>query len=190
MKKFINLNNLTPLNKTVSENILTALTYWLISHINYLLFSTIGLVPMPIWPAAALAIVLSFYKGLKIAPGIALGSILANHLSLGAGLLFSSCIAVMNTIGPAAGAYIMKRKVTRYFRIKSIFDLAVCFSAAIILTPFMTALGGIGSKWMLGLLPLSEVPAAFGKWSWRIRWQHCFSASQCLPGLAGGTNRK
>ena len=147
------------------ENVCVGMAYWGISHLNYLLFSGIGVLPMPIWPAAALAIVTAFYRGWRIAPGIAAGTILANHYSLGGSWGYAVAISVMNAIGPLAGAALARRRVSLDLEIRGLGDIAFCFAAMVVLTPMLTATGGIGSKWLLGLMPGSAVPAAWLKWA-------------------------
>ncbi len=153
-----------PYLKNIWENILIALTYWGVSHVNFMIFKAAGVLPMPIWPAAALALVTAFYRNWAAAPGIAAGTILANHFSLSAPLQLAVCIAVMNTLGPLAGASLMRRRVTRDLSIRSFTDVLFCFLAGIIAVPVLTASGGIGSRWMLDLIPDHEVMTAWLKW--------------------------
>ena len=152
-------------NRLLLENAVTALAYWGVSHINYLLFKHVGVLPMPIWPAAALAFVVAFYRGWSIAPGIALGTVLANHFSLHSSWSYACLIAVMNTLGPLAGAAIMRKRVAREILIRTLADVLVCCFAALILAPALTALGGIGFKWLLGLIQSGEVATAYIKWA-------------------------
>ncbi|HNX90871.1 MAG TPA: MASE1 domain-containing protein [Candidatus Omnitrophota bacterium] len=155
----------TVITKGVAENLAVALAYWLISHLNWLIFKNVGVLPMPIWPAAALAVVVAFYRGWQIAPGIAIGTILANYYSLGAPWGYAVCIAIMNTAGPIIGAGMMRWRVSAKINIRSFGDVMFCFLAIIILVPVLTATGGIGFKWLLGLIPANEVVSAWLKWA-------------------------
>jgi PAS domain S-box-containing protein len=149
----------------VAENIIVAMAYWGLSHINVILFSHLGLFPMPIWPAAALALVVAFFRGLTIAPGIALGVVLADHFSLGIGWSYSLSIAIMNTLGPIAGAALMRNRISLQLKISDAQDLWFCFFSALILVPVLAASGGIGFKWLLGMIPAEAVPVALLKWA-------------------------
>ncbi len=151
--------------RIVVENLVVALAYWGVSQANFIIFSNAGVLPMPIWPAAALAFVVAFYRGWRVAPGIVVGTVLANHFSLGAPWVFACSIAVMNTFGPLIGANLMRRRVSRELTIGGAGDLAICFLLAVILTPMLTATGGVGFKWLLGLMPGSAVPIAWLKWA-------------------------
>lgn len=147
------------------ENILIALGYWGISYLNFILFKGLGFLPMPIWPAAALALLVSFYKGIKVAPGIAVGAILANHFALGSSWTFALCISIMNTLSPELIAYLLRKRLAVHFILYSFKNLCYCFFLAIVLAPILTAIGGIGSKYLLGLMPLSDFIISFYKWS-------------------------
>ncbi|MFT5701086.1 MAG: PAS domain S-box-containing protein [Desulforhopalus sp.] len=153
------------LSRSFAENLGVALLYWAMTHINFLWFSNVGLAPMPLWPGAALAIVVLFYRGLRIAPGIFLGVVLADHYTIGLGWFFASYLAVVNTLGPLAGALLMKRRITEELNISGFKDVLFCFFAALFVAPMISAIGGIGYKWFLGAIPTFAVPAALVKWS-------------------------
>lgn len=36
-------------------NLIVLATYWGVSHVNWLVFKNVGVLPMPIWPAAGMA---------------------------------------------------------------------------------------------------------------------------------------
>lgn len=157
-------NSMHP-GRMIIENIVVLLLYWAISHLNFIVFKSLGVLPMPIWPAAAVAIVAAFYRGWKVAPGIAIGSVLANHISLGGSLQFALLIAILNTVGPILGAYIARKKVGEELQFSSFSDSLIFMVAIIIITPALTATGGIGSKWLLGLLPIEKVPVSWLRWA-------------------------
>lgn len=147
------------------ENLAVAMGYIGLAYCAFVVFHRLGVMPMPVWPSAALAIVAAVYRGWHIAPGLAVGTILANYLILGASFPYSLCIAVMNTLGPLAGGYLLRNRVTTRLSIKGAGDLLVCFFAVLFLPPVLTATGGIGFKWMLGLLPANELVAGWLKWA-------------------------
>ncbi len=148
------------------ENLVVLASYWGVSHLNWVVFKSVGVLPMPIWPAAAVALVAAIMCGWRIFPGIAFGTILANHVSLGAPLGYACCIAVMNTLGPVLAATVIRRKLwSAGWPAWNRADITVVFLAAIVLAPVLTAIGGTGSKWLLGLLPYADVPQAFLRWA-------------------------
>lgn len=147
------------------ENLAVCTLYWLVSHLNWLIFSSVGVLPMPIWPAAAISIIAALYRGWAIAPGIAVGTILANHFSLGAPWGFSFCISVMNTIGPIVGALLIRKKNGGDIQLRTAGNMLFGFWVALFFVPVLSALGGIGSKFMLGMLPESKVAISIVRWS-------------------------
>lgn len=158
-------NSSDALGRWCLENLATALAYWGLAHLSFVLFRHMGVLPMPVWPAAAVALVVAFFRGWKIAPGIALGTILANHYSLGGSWAYAACIALMNTLGPLFGAWLMRRQVTSRVVIKGSVDLLICFAAAVLLTPMLTAAGGVGFKWLFGLIQADAVAVGWLKWT-------------------------
>ncbi len=144
-------------------NGMVALAYWAVSHLNWLFFRHVGILPMPIWPAAAVAIIAGLYWGWRIAPALAVGTLLANHFSLGASWACSAGIAVMNTAGPllAVSWANMKRNVETENVSVRLFKLVV---ASLFLAPALTATGGIGAQWLLGVIPLETVGPKWLRW--------------------------
>jgi integral membrane sensor domain MASE1 len=147
------------------ENTAVALAYWGLAHLTFTVFQHMGILPMPIWPSAAVAIVVAFYRGWRIGPGIAAGTLLANHYSLGGPWAYAACIALMNTVGPLVGAWIMRRRVTERVAVRGFVDLLICFVAAILLAPMLTAVGGVGFKWLFGLAPAAGITVIWLKWT-------------------------
>lgn len=119
---------------------------------------------MPVWPAAGIALVAAFYFDAWAAPGIAVGTFAANFFSLGASLPFASLIMVMNTAGPILGAWIIRNRLSNEFKVRKFGDLLVVSASALLLVPFLTALGGIGFKSVLGMVPSSDFLNQFFKW--------------------------
>jgi PAS domain S-box-containing protein len=154
-------------------NGLVALFYWGVSHLNWLFFHHVGILPMPIWPAAAVALIAALYWGWGIAPALAVGTLLANHYSLGATWTYAACVAVMNTAGPLMAVWLVKRKrvVPKGNIPIFLFEL---IAAGLFLAPALTASGGIGSQWLLGMIRWEDVAA---KW---IRWFMAHSVGALL----------
>ncbi len=151
--------------RLILENLAAALSYWGISHLNWMVFSGVGVLPMPLWPAAALALVVALHRGWRIAPGVAAGVVLANHFSLGAPWSLALCISVMNTIGPVWGAILIKKRITDDLVVNNTNDFVLALLIGVGLVPLLTALGGIGSKFALGMQPSHALPFALGRWA-------------------------
>ncbi len=149
----------------ILQNIILALIYWGLSYTNYLLLKEIGLLPMPIWPAAGIAFAAAYYYGLKITPGLALGAFLANYLTLGSSWEFALGISVMNSLAPQLTAWMMHRIIEVQKPLKTYYIVLLCFCLALIITPLLTALGGIGTKYLLGLVDAANFAPDFFKWT-------------------------
>lgn len=152
-------------NRLALENAAIALGYALLALLSFMLFRRLGVLPMPIWPSAALAIVVAVYRGWRAAPGLALGSVLANGCVLGSTFSFALGIAVMNTLGPLAGGWIVRRLATTRLIIKGPGALLYCFIAIVLLPPMLTATGGIGCKWLLGMITADTLVVGWLKWA-------------------------
>jgi PAS domain S-box-containing protein len=171
------------------ENVLVAFAYWGISWVNFLVFHHIGFSPSPIWPAAALSLVAAFLRGWRIAPGIAIGALSANHFALGGSWAFASCIAITNTIGPLVGATLIHIYGSRQLRFKRLKDGIICFSAALFVPPIITALGGAGTALMLHLASAATVHWIFLKWATAHMLGIFFFATPVFVYLHGQANR-
>ena len=152
-------------NRLALENAAIALGYALLASLTFMLFRRLGVLPMPIWPSAALAIVVAVYRGWRAAPGLALGTVMANFCVLGSTLSFALGIAVMNTLGPLAGGWMVRRLVTTGLIIRGPGTLLCCFIAIVLLPPVLTATGGIGCKWFLGMIAADTLVVGWMKWA-------------------------
>lgn len=152
-------------NRLALENAAIALGYALLSLLTFILFRRLGVLPMPIWPSAALAIVVAVYRGWRAAPGLALGTVMANFCVLGSPFVFALGIAVMNTVGPLVGGWIVRRLATTRLIIRGPAELLCCFIAIVLLPPLLTATGGIGCKWFLGMITADELVISWMKWA-------------------------
>ena len=146
------------------ENLLIACGYWLVSQAVVWFFADFGMLPASLWPAAAVALVAALIKGKKAAPGIYLGSILANAVSLGAPWFSAALIGIMNTIGPLAAAHIIQKRTDRPFLFTTTSGLAVFLLAGVLLHSVLTASGGMAALLLSGELALAGAPFAWLRW--------------------------
>lgn len=154
------------LHRFVLTNLLVLVVSWAISHLNWMVFSGLGVQPMPFWPASGVALVAGIRWGWSIAPGVATSTVLADHYSLGGPWEFAVCIAVMDTIGPLLAAGIIRRRVSgKSWLTWNRGDVTVVFMAGVILASVLSAIGGIGSKWLLGMTPGSGLLQGFLRWT-------------------------
>lgn len=119
---------------------------------------------MPIWPAAGLAVACCYKFGAATIPGLWLGTFLANSLVLGSSWLLAAMIGILNSLAP-----FLTVRITRYISKKdSPFETISSYIAFIFFTvllhPVLTAIGGIGSQYILGLVDGSKFYGAWLGW--------------------------
>jgi len=150
--------------KIILQNLFVFILYWGVAHLNWIVFSSLGVLPMPIWTSAAVALVAAYYWGWRIILGIALGSFFANYISLKGSVELSFMICIMNSIAPVWGGIILKNKLSIPIKIKNFNDILFVFLVALVIVPALTALGGIGSKYILGLTKSNLFVIEFLRW--------------------------
>ena len=159
-------------------NELIALVYWAVSYVNWLFFHLVGILPMPVWPSAAVALIAGLYWGWPIAPALAVGTILANHYLLGATWTYAACVAVMNTLGPLIAVWLVKRK-TSAVSVTIPIRLLWLIAGGLLLAPALTASGGIGSQWLLGMIRWEDVSGKCFAGFWHIPSEPFYLFLQC-----------
>ncbi len=147
---------LPPFFRITLENVLAALAYWGLGLLLMRFFAKHGLFPSPIWPSAAIALVVSLFRGGLVGPGIFSGSLLINHLSMGASLPLALSISCFNTLGPWLGAAMIVRVLGGAVRFGHLRDVAVFSVFGVLLHSLITGLGGAISMWLLGDAPLER----------------------------------
>ena len=72
-------------------------------------FAVYGLFPAPIWLPASVAVVAAMLGGVRLAPGIFVGSFVVNFLVFSASFPAATLISLGNALGPIAGAALLAR---------------------------------------------------------------------------------
>ncbi len=150
--------------QTVWLNVFVALMYWGVSHVIWTFFREFGMLPAPIWPAAALALCMALSFGTRVAVGIYLGAVLANGLSLQAPLLTALEIAVTNTLAPLLAAYLIRRYVSFMPPFKTLQDIFIFALFGVVIHAAITATGGVTALLLEGRLSLEAAPFAWMRW--------------------------
>lgn len=116
-----------------------------------------------IWPPTGIALAALLLRGWGAWPGIFLGAFASNALSQEA-LYTAAGIALGNTAGPLAGAYLLRRFVgidADLSRLRDVLGLAF-LGAALAMT--ITASNGVAHLALGGLVPWSAYPAVWWVW--------------------------
>lgn len=146
-------------------SIMLASLYWLISHLCWLSFNRVGVLPMPVWPASGLEFVAGLLFSWKAVPGLAIGSFLANYFSLSGDFVHVLIVSLGNSIGPVFAANLLRQQTgLKPLDSWSHKDFSLLFVTSVLVAPFITSLTGIGSKKILGLVTMADVPYEFLKW--------------------------
>jgi len=92
-----------------AANIATSIAYFALGFVVSRFFAAYGLFPAPIWLPAGLATVAAMAGGIRMLPGIFLGSFLANALLFAPPLHVTSIISLSNALGPVTGALLLRK---------------------------------------------------------------------------------
>ncbi len=156
--------NYKKINDFIKAFLFSMFLYWGISYLNFILYKAGGVYPMPIWPGAGIAVYLAYRYGWKAIPGIYTATVMVNIVSFEAPLYYACTIGIMNSLAPTTAVFFI-RKITKtdnpFDDMKSYIIFAVF---AIIIHPFFTAVGGIGSRLFFGLINYSDFYTDFSGW--------------------------
>jgi len=149
---------------SLAGTLLVSLSYWVISLGSWMLFGHMGVLPMPVWPAAGLAVALVYRYGIRTVPGLIMGAFLANAFTLGTPWPLATIIAVMNGLGPLVavnGAKIFSKREQPF---REMHDTVVFILWVVLIHAALTATGGASGRVLLGLLPVSEYFVTWMHW--------------------------
>jgi signal transduction histidine kinase len=126
----------------LAANAATALLYVALGGVVSSFFSAYGVFPAPIWLPASIAIVAAMIGGVRMFPGIFLGSLLANSLLFTDPWYATLIISITNAGGPVLGALALRR-LRPVDGIFTTFAGVIAFLFSMIfLAPAITAAGG------------------------------------------------
>jgi signal transduction histidine kinase len=93
----------------LTANLITAIAYFALGLVVSRFFAAYGLFPAPIWLPAGVATVAAMVGGLRLFPGIFLGSFLTNAILFAPPLHVTTIISITNALGPVTGALLLRR---------------------------------------------------------------------------------
>ncbi len=126
----------------VTVNLATAAAYFVLGLIVSRFFAAYGMFPAPIWLPAAIATVAAMAAGLRVLPGIFLGSFLTNHLLFAPALYVTTIISTTNALGPVAGALVLRRVRPARGLFTSFVGVIAFLICTTFLSPAISAAGG------------------------------------------------
>ncbi len=155
-------------------NILAAIAYAVLGLAVSQFFAAYSLFPAPIWLPASVAVVAALAGGLRYAPGLFVGSMIANFLIFQAPFHEAAIISLGNSLGPVLGAYLTRRFQPADGLFERFSGVVVFVACNILIHPALTASTGAFAialaNWMAG----EPLPAAAIYSIW-IAWWLCDS---------------
>ncbi len=123
-------------------NLGVAAVYFLLGLIVSRFFAAYGLFPAPIWLPAGIATVSAMAGGVRILPGIFLGSLLTNALLFAPPLHVTTIISFTNALGPVTGALVLRRVRPARGLFNSFVGVIAFIVCTTFLSPAISAAGG------------------------------------------------
>lgn len=139
-----------------------ALLYF-VAAVGGLQFAVIGSSVTLVWPPSGIALVVVLVFGYRMAPGIALGALLANAW-MGLPMLLAGGISIGNTLEAVMGAWLL----TRFARLRRELDrhrdvFALIVLAAMVSTA-LSAVVGVGTLTLGGVVPFENFDSVWVIW--------------------------
>ncbi|MEX3950801.1 MASE1 domain-containing protein [Paraburkholderia sp. EG287B] len=116
-----------------------------------------------VWPSSGIALVALLALGIEVAPGIAVGSFLAN-VSGGVPAAVAAAIGIGSMAGPLTAALLLNRATRFQITLARINDVLAFIALAAVTSTAVSALVGTTALLGGGLVPAAGYPAAFLKW--------------------------
>lgn len=137
---------------------------YFVAAIAGLQFAVVGSTVTLVWPPSGIALVVILALGYRMAPGVALGALLANAW-MGLPIPVAGGIALGNTLEAVMGAWLLTGfgcRPSQFFRHRDVFALIVL--AAMVSTA-LSAMVGVGSLTLGGIVPFESYATV-----WMIWW--------------------
>ncbi|MEX3958366.1 MASE1 domain-containing protein [Trinickia sp. EG282A] len=128
-----------------------------------LAYAVVGGAISLVWPSSGIALVALFALGVAAAPGIAIGSFLAN-VSVGVPVPVAAVIGVGSMVGTLTAAISLKRLARFRISLDRISDVLAFVGLAAVLSTAISALIGATALLHVGLVQVDAYGAAFLKW--------------------------
>ena len=141
---------------------LVALAYYAGAKVG-LAYAIVGGAVSLVWPSSGIALVALLALGFEVAPGIVIGSFLAN-VSVGVPLPVAAVISAGGTVAALTAAMLLNHVARFQVTLDRIKDVLALIVLAAVLSTAVSALIGTTALFGGGLVPVAEYGAAFLKW--------------------------
>lgn len=152
------------LGRLTLANLATALLYCSLGYAVSRFFAQYGMFPSPIWLPSSIAVVAAMVGGLRMFPGIFIGSLITNYMLFHPPLWEAAAISLGNALGPIAGAaalHQMRPAPGVFNRFRGVVAFIAC---NILLHPALTATGGTLTLFLAEGLDLAAASAIWVGW--------------------------
>jgi two-component system, NarL family, sensor histidine kinase FusK len=116
-----------------------------------------------VWPSSGIALVALLALGMAVAPGIAIGSFLAN-VSGGVPVAVAAMIGIGSMVAPMTATLVLSRATRFQITLGRINEVLAFIALAAVMSTAISALVGTTALLGGGLVPVSGYAAAFLKW--------------------------
>jgi two-component system cell cycle sensor histidine kinase PleC len=123
-------------------NLIALVSYFALGLIVNRFFAAYGVFPAPIWLPAGAAMVLAMIGGLRVLPGLFLGSFLTNMMLFDAPWGEAAIISATNALGPVLGALLLRRLRPANGLFTSFVGVIAFLGCTTFLSPAVSATGG------------------------------------------------
>ncbi|MPW19379.1 sensor histidine kinase [Paraburkholderia sp. CNPSo 3157] len=141
---------------------IVALAYYAGARIG-LAYAVVGGAISLVWPSSGIALVALLALGFRVAPGIAIGSFLAN-VSGGVPVAVAAMIGTGSMVGALTAAIVLSRATRFQITLDRINDVLAFIGVAAVMSTAVSALVGTTALLGGGLVPVTQYVAAFLKW--------------------------
>ena len=146
-------------------NAATALAYFVLGLAVSRFFSAFGLFPAPIWLPASVALAAAMVGGARVAPGLFLGSCLANAVLFDAPAHVVALISFTNALGPVVGAAILARWAPDGDPFRRLPGLLAFLAGGVVVHGVIVASGGaFAIWWSVPAMPVAEAWSIWQRW--------------------------
>lgn len=146
-------------------NAATAFAYFVLGLAVSRFFSAFGLFPAPIWLPASVALAAAMVGGARVAPGLFLGSCLANAVLFDAPAHVVALISFTNALGPVVGAAILARWAPDGEPFRRLSGLLAFLAGGVVVHGAIVATGGAFAIWSsVPGMPVAEAWSIWQRW--------------------------
>ncbi len=127
-------------------------------------FAIYGLFPAPIWLPASIALGAAMLGGVRVAPGILIGSFIDNYVPFDPSFPMATMISFGNALGPIAGAFLMACFAGAKDPFGTLRDLLALLGFGVATHAAITATMGTLALYLTVDLPLAKVGQTWSLW--------------------------